>query len=244
MGRIGAILGVLGRSLGVSEPSWAVLGRFWRPLGLSWSVGKPKRRDNQNPYKTIVTSTILAFRGPLGGPLGGLLGSLGPSWRRIGGLLGELGGIVDPLGPSWRPSWTILGGIGGHIGQSWMPYWANVAILEAILSRLGGTFGNWAMAWASYGSWGGDGGLGRSPRGSSFGKEPKPKPRGSSTPGTPVMNQQGAADLMAFGPSRHRAWVVGQRPLGCSLGSRGRHLGGLLEAVLETLGGLGPLGAS
>ena len=30
--------------------------------------------------------------------------------------------------------------------------------------------------------------------GSSFGKEPKPKPRGSSTPGTPVMNQQGAAD--------------------------------------------------
>ena len=38
------------------------------------------------------------------------------------------------------------------------------------------------------------GGTGRSPRGSSFGKEPKPKPRGSSTPGTPVMNQQGAAD--------------------------------------------------
>ena len=29
---------------------------------------------------------------------------------------------------------------------------------------------------------------------SSFGKEPKPKPRGFSTPGTPVMNQQGAAD--------------------------------------------------
>ena len=35
---------------------------------------------------------------------------------------------------------------------------------------------------------------------------------------------------MAFGPSRqsrHRAWVVSQRPLECSLGSRGRSLGGL-----------------
>ena len=38
------------------------------------------------------------------------------------------------------------------------------------------------------------GGTGRSPRGSSFGKEPKPKTRGPSTPGTPVMNQHGAAD--------------------------------------------------
>ena len=38
------------------------------------------------------------------------------------------------------------------------------------------------------------GGTGRSGRGSSFGKDPKPTPRGSSTPGTPVMNQQGAAD--------------------------------------------------
>ena len=43
--------------------------------------------------------------------------------------------------------------------------------------------------------------------------------------------------LLAFGPSRHRAWVVGQRPLECSLGSRGRPLGGLLEAVLKPLGG-------
>ena len=53
--------------------------------------------------------------------------------------------------------------------------------------------------------------------------------------------------LLAFGPSRHRAWVAGQRPLECSLGSRGRPLGGLLEAVLKPLGGslgasCGPLG--
>ena len=50
----------------------------------------------------------------------------------------------------------------------------------------------------------------------------------------------------AFGPFRHRAWVVAQRPLECSLGSRGRPLGGLWEAVLRPLGGgfwgfLGPL---
>ena len=85
-----------------------------------------------------------------------------------------------------------------------------------------------------------------------LGKEPKPKPRGFSTPGTPVINQQGAADLVAFGLSRHRAWVVGQRPLGCSLGCSleccGWPLGGLLEAVLRPLGCLfwgswGPLGA-
>ena len=42
---------------------------------------------------------------------------------------------------------------------------------------------------------------------------------------------------MAFGPSRHRAWVVVQRPLGCSLGSRGPLLG-----LLGPPGGL--LGAS
>ena len=35
--------------------------------------------------------------------------------------------------------------------------------------------------------------------------------------------------LVAFGPSRHRAWVVGQRPLACSLGSHGRPLWSLWE---------------
>ena len=49
--------------------------------------------------------------------------------------------------------------------------------------------------------------------------------------GTLVINQQGAADLMAVGPSRHRAWVVSQRPLECSLGSRSRSLGGLMAAL-------------
>ena len=43
--------------------------------------------------------------------------------------------------------------------------------------------------------------------------------------------------LMAFGPSRHRARVMGQRLLVCVSGSRGRPLGGLWKAYLEPLGG-------
>ena len=43
--------------------------------------------------------------------------------------------------------------------------------------------------------------------------------------------------LVAFGQSRHRAWVVGQSALECSLGSRGRPFGGLFEQVLKPLGG-------
>ena len=42
--------------------------------------------------------------------------------------------------------------------------------------------------------------------------------------------------LMAFGPSRHRAWLVGQRDREYLLGSRGRSLGGLCEAVGKCLG--------
>ena len=40
----------------------------------------------------------------------------------------------------------------------------------------------------------------------------------------------------AFGPSRHRAWAVAQRPLECSLGSRGTSLGGFWAAVLKPIG--------
>jgi len=43
------------------------------------------------------------------------------------------------------------------------------------------------------------------------------KPKSSSTPCTPVLKQQGAADLMAFGQIRHRAWVIGQRRHECWL---------------------------
>ena len=37
--------------------------------------------------------------------------------------------------------------------------------------------------------------------------------------------------LVAFGPSHHRAWIVGQRLLGCLLVSLQKPLGNLLEAV-------------
>ena len=44
--------------------------------------------------------------------------------------------------------------------------------------------------------------------------------------------------LMAFGPSRHRAWVVGQSPQGCFLGSLRSALGGLWGVVLGPHGSL------
>ena len=50
--------------------------------------------------------------------------------------------------------------------------------------------------------------------------------------------------LVAFGPSSHRAWVVGQGALQCSLGSPGRSLGCLKWYFRGLFGaGLGPLGA-
>ena len=59
------------------------------------------------------------------------------------------------------------------------------------MSRLGGLFGHVEVLCGSFRV---ASALGRSPRGGSVGKEPKPKTVGSSTPGTPVINQQGAAD--------------------------------------------------
>ena len=50
--------------------------------------------------------------------------------------------------------------------------------------------------------------------------------------------------VLAFGPCRRRAWVVGQRPLEYSLGSRGRPLGGFLEQVLKILPSWGYFGPS
>ena len=47
---------------------------------------------------------------------------------------------------------------------------------------------------------------------------------------------------MAFGLSRHRAWVVGQSPQGCFLGSLRRALGGLQGGSFAALGE--PVGAS
>eukprot|EP00959_Pyramimonas_sp_CCMP1952_P471561 9498613-Pyramimonas_sp.AAC.4 len=48
--------------------------------------------------------------------------------------------------------------------------------------------------------------------------------------------------IMAFGLSHHRAWVVGQRALECSLGYRAKCFGGLVETILMRPGSC--LGAS
>eukprot|EP00959_Pyramimonas_sp_CCMP1952_P194522 4067523-Pyramimonas_sp.AAC.1 len=55
----------------------------------------------------------------------------------------------------------------------------------------------------------------------------------------------GVIYLTAFGPVRHHAWVMSQRPHGCGLGPGDYPLGALLEAAAVPLGGnvLGPLGA-
>ena len=123
------------------------------------------------------------------GHLGRLGGHLGPSWRHLGAILPVLEAILAVLEASWRPSWAIL------------------AVLEAISSHLGGFFPVVEHVEDPPGT---PAGRAEAHWGSSFGKEPKPKPGWSSTLGTPVMNQQGAADLVAFGPSRHRAWIRGR----------------------------------
>ena len=81
LGRLEALLGRLGALLG---PSGAILEQFWEPLGRSWSVGKPKKREGRKHRKTNENQRFW--------PLGALLG----------GLLGRVGGLMEP-------SWGVLG---------------------------------------------------------------------------------------------------------------------------------------
>ena len=121
LGRLGRLLGrlgaVLGRLRAVLGASWAVLGPSSGPLGLFWSVEKPKTRKPPNPSKTIEKSMILASRGPLGRPLGGFLERLGGLLARLGAILGVLGRCFGDSGPSW----TVLGASWGSLGPSWGP---------------------------------------------------------------------------------------------------------------------------
>ena len=104
----GALLGRLGRPLGppgallsrfgaVLEACWAGLAWFSGRLGLSFSVGKRKRREGQNPSKTNEKSLFFASGGPLGRPPGALLGRLGWLWGRLGAILSGLGGLEARL---------------------------------------------------------------------------------------------------------------------------------------------------
>ena len=138
---------------------------------------------------------ILASSGPPGGPLGGLLGRVGPSWRLLGQTWRYLGlswAVLDHLGRTWRPSWTILEAISsrrGHLGGHLEP--------------------SWRICWGPWQSSRDPAGRAEAPGGVLLEKEPKPKPRGFSTPGTPAMNRQGTAD-----PRRLRRITAAPCPFG------------------------------
>ena len=113
-----------------------------------------------------------------------------------------------PLGSSWavletswanlEVSWALLGRLGGHVGTSWANLRTILAVLGTILSHLEAVWSRKNLGdhfWAILGGLSGwPAGRAEAPGGVLLEKEPKPKPKGFSTPGTPVMNQQGAAD--------------------------------------------------
>ena len=137
-----------------------------------------------------------ASSGPPGEPLGGVLGRVGLSWRL--------------LGRPWRYlglSWAVLEAVLDHLGRTWRPSWT---ILEAILGQRGHLRGHLEPSWRIF--WG----IGEFPGGRRDGPKPnwkitKTKSKGSSTPGSPVISQQGAADLVAFG----HLWPIPPPCLGC-----------------------------
>ena len=90
-GRLGGLLddlgALLGRILVLLRAFWAVLQLSCRPLGLSWAVGNPNKRNLEKPSKTFGKSLFCASSGSPRGLLGALLG-------RLGGLLGSLDAVL------------------------------------------------------------------------------------------------------------------------------------------------------
>ena len=138
--------------MGTSE---AVLGQYWGPLGPSWSVGSPKRRESQKPSKTIEKNICFSLLGP----------SWGASWRvfcrvleastPLGTILGAFERTVGERGPLWRPlgaensnfssgsrvwasSWSRRGAV---LGASWVPLGPSWGFLGPSWGRLGGLLG-------------------------------------------------------------------------------------------------------
>ena len=77
-------------------PSWEC---SWRPLGPSWSVGKPKRREHQNLSNIEGKTVHFAPWGPLGSALGGLLGRFGNLLSRLGAS-GSRKGVTAKICPT------------------------------------------------------------------------------------------------------------------------------------------------
>ena len=100
--------------------------------------------------------------------------------------------------------------------QSWKPSWAILADLEAGCVDFLGFLGFMRES-------GGPAGWAEPPLGM-FLVGPNRRLENLARQ-APLRKRQGAADLLAFGPSRHRACVVVQRPLGYSMGSREKPLG-------------------
>ena len=106
---LGALLGRLGA---LSEASWAVLERTLGPIGPTWSVGKPKRREIENPSKTYEKTMILPLRD-------------------------LLGGLLEASWDVWEASWRVWGSFWGNLGPSWVV----LAVSKRDFWRSGDVFG-------------------------------------------------------------------------------------------------------
>ena len=190
MGRHGAIL----------EASWAIIGRSCGPLGPSRAVGRPKRSNSQNPSNTYGKPMNFASSGPSWRTS---WTPLGPSWMPLGRLLGPLGPSWRLLGRTWRhlgPSWAVLEAILDHLGRTWRPSWPSWRPSWAILEPSGAGKPSQPALGIPCAPFRVASGLGRSPSGSSLGKEPKPKPGSRwlswASPGAPGLSKGLSGFLM------------------------------------------------
>ena len=104
--KMGALRAVFEVFLAVLEPSWALLGRSWRPLGaleVVWALSGRYWRPLGRSWDGL--GGIL---GTLGPELGASWELLGPSWERLESSWGCLGGILSALEAVWGTSGELL----------------------------------------------------------------------------------------------------------------------------------------
>ena len=179
LGRLGGLLGRHLVHLG------GLLGDLGAILGVSWTVLGRRKVDKAQKPKTVDNLKKINVFGLFGPSRRTSWRPLGPSWRPLGGVWGHLEASLGRLG-------GFLGELGGHLGPSWANLEAILAVLEVILGHLGAIWSRndlWSHLWASL-----PGGRRHEPKPQGFFLRTKNKAVGSSTPGTPVASQQGAAD--------------------------------------------------